>query len=74
MSGGVVVRVLHTLQGHYVCIAFYIARWLVSRQLQCKVDSIRWFIAHPTSGCMIVLYYDQTSQDESISILPATKI
>ena len=28
------------------------------------------FTTEQTSGCLIVLYYDQTSQKESVSILP----
>ncbi len=50
MSGGVVVHVLHNLQGRGAYIAFHIARRLVSRQLQCEVDSFGWFIVYPTSG------------------------
>jgi len=55
MGGSVVVRVLRNLQGRCACIAFHIARRLVSRQLQCEVDSLRWFIAYPTSGCLRAL-------------------
>ena len=56
MGGVVGVRVLHNLPGCSECIAFHIARRLVSRQLQCEVDSLRWFYCVPNIGMSDFLY------------------